>query len=285
MVFGVGLLPAGFWFATHEHPQHQIAWAARGVIAVEVGDARWVLPPTRALWIPGGIRHRTGTADGAEMRGIYLEPGRCPVTFTTPTMLRVTRLLHELFDHLAAPGTAAAQRERAEAVVFDLLNPVDVVPITLQPPTDPRAKQVADALTRDPADDRTLAAFAAAVATSPRTLARLFVAETGITFGHWRTRSASPPPCRYWRRACRSPASRAASATPPPAPTSRRSAVPSASPPAVISPVDHALVPPSTVKVAPVTLRPVSPARNATIAAMSSGAAKWPSADSWTCRS
>ncbi|WP_338763549.1 helix-turn-helix transcriptional regulator [Nocardia vulneris] len=187
MVFGVGLLPAGFWFATHEHPQHQIAWAARGVIAVEVGDARWVLPPTRALWIPGGVRHRTGTADGAEMRGIYLEPGRCPVTFTTPTMLRVNRLLHELFDHLAAPGTAAAQRERAEAVVFDLLSPVDVVPITLQPPSDPRAKQVADALTRDPADDRTLAAFAAAVATSPRTLARLFVAETGITFGHWRT--------------------------------------------------------------------------------------------------
>lgn len=46
---------------------------------------------------------------------------------------------------------------------------------------------------------------------------------------------------------------------------------------------DHALVPPSTVKIAPVTLRPLSPARNATIAAMSAGSAKRPSADSWTC--
>lgn len=197
MVLGAGVLPAGYWFDTHEHPQHQIAWAARGVIAVEVGENRWVLPPTRALWIPGGTRHRTGSADGAEMRGIYVEPERCPVAFTAPTMMRVTRLLHELFDHLGAPGTDAASRERAEAVVFDLIEPVHVIPIGAHPPTDPRAEQVADILTADPADNRTLAEFATAVATSPRTLARLFLAETGITFGQWRTQirlTASLPP-------------------------------------------------------------------------------------------
>ncbi|WP_308102865.1 MULTISPECIES: helix-turn-helix transcriptional regulator [unclassified Nocardia] len=187
MVFGAGVLPAGHWFAAHEHPQHQIAWAARGVLAVEVAQSRWVLPPTRALWIPGGTAHRTGTADGAEMRGIYLEPGRTPVSFAAPTMIRVTRLLRELFDHLGAPGTTPDRRGRAEAVIFDLLEPVDVIPIGAHPPTDPRAEQVAAALIADPADPRTLSEFAAAVATGPRTLARLFVAETGIPFGQWRT--------------------------------------------------------------------------------------------------
>ncbi|MFG1794745.1 AraC family transcriptional regulator [Nocardia sp. NPDC049149] len=187
MVFGAGVLPAHFWFGVHEHPQHQIAWAARGVIVVEVGDDRWVLPPTRALWIPGGIRHETGTTEGAEMRGIYVEPDRCPVNFAAPAMLRVTRLVRELFEHLGAPGTEAARRERAEALLFDLLEPVDVIPIGAHPPTDPRARQVAAALTDDPSDPRTLSEFAAAVATSPRTLARLFVDETGVTFGHWRT--------------------------------------------------------------------------------------------------
>lgn len=184
MFFGVGTLQAGYWFEAHEHPVHQIAWAARGVIAVEIGDDRWVLPPTRALWIPAGLRHRTGTSDGAEMRGIYLEPDRCPVSFAAPTMLRVTRLLHELFDHLTTPATTPAHRAHAETVIFDLLDPVDVIPIGAHPPTDPRARRVADALTHDPADPRTLAADSA---TSPRTLARLFIADTGITFGHWRT--------------------------------------------------------------------------------------------------
>ncbi|WP_280240611.1 AraC family transcriptional regulator [Nocardia abscessus] len=187
MVFGAGVLPAGHWFDVHEHPQHQIAWASRGVLAVEVGDNRWVLPPTRALWIPAGVVHRTGTSDGAAMRGIFLDPVRCPITFGAPTMLRVSRLLHELFDLLTTHHTAQPRRERAEAVVFDLLEPVEVIPIGAHPPTDPRARQVADALAADPADPRTLAEFAAHVAASPRTLARLFVAETGLGFGRWRT--------------------------------------------------------------------------------------------------
>ncbi|AYF79435.1 AraC family transcriptional regulator [Nocardia yunnanensis] len=187
MVFGAGSLPAGHWFDAHEHPQHQIAWAARGVLTVEIGHGHWVLPPTRALWIPAGTRHRTGTLDGALMHGIYLAPARSPVTYAGPTMLRVERLLHELFLHLTAAATAPAPRERAEAVLLDLLDPVDVVPLGAPTPRDPRTRQVAEWLRADPADRRTLAELAAAVAASPRTLARGFRAETGITFGQWRT--------------------------------------------------------------------------------------------------
>ncbi|WP_245567647.1 AraC family transcriptional regulator [Nocardia jiangxiensis] len=201
MIFGAGDLPSGHWFEMHEHPQHQIAWASRGVLAVQIGVGRWVLPPTRALWIPGGIAHRTGTSHGAAMRGIFVEPEHTPVAFTAPTLLRVGRLLHELFDHLASDDADAANdrpdarrdrgdagpRRRAEAVVFDLLDPVEVVPVGAPMPTDPRALTVARALVRDPADDRALHQFAATAAASPRTLARLFLAETGMTFGQWRT--------------------------------------------------------------------------------------------------
>ncbi|WP_327145185.1 AraC family transcriptional regulator [Nocardia sp. NBC_01327] len=187
MWFGVGSLRAGHWFEEHEHPQHQIVWATQGVMTVEIGAGKWVLPPTRALWIPGGLRHRTGTYDGAVMSGIFLEPARCPVDFAAPTMLRVPRLLHELFAHLMSDTTTAAQRERAEAVIFDLLRPVEVIPIGARMPEDPRARHVAEALVADPADARTLHQFAAAAAASPRTLARTFVADTGITFGQWRT--------------------------------------------------------------------------------------------------
>ncbi len=203
MVFGVGLLPAGLWFEPHRHPQHQIVWASQGVLAVAAGGGQWVLPPTRALWIPGGLPHRTGTPDGAAMRGIFVELDRCPVRFAAPTLLRVDRLLHELFDYLTgggldkprAPGVflrgadalAADRRQRAEAVVFDLLEPVEVTPVGAPMPADPRARAVAEALLRDPADDRTLAEFAPDATASARTLARLFRAETGISFGQWRT--------------------------------------------------------------------------------------------------
>ncbi|WP_218025280.1 AraC family transcriptional regulator [Nocardia jejuensis] len=187
MVFGAGAIPAGLWFDEHAHPQHQIAWATRGVITVEVGEGHWVLPPTRALWIPGNVPHRTGTLDGATLSGIFLDPQRSPVAFAVPTMLRVTPLLHELFVHLIAEDTAPGQRRHAEAVVFDLLDPVEVVPIGARMPELAPARPVADLLTANPADTRTLAELATTVAVSPRTLARAFQAETGITFGQWRT--------------------------------------------------------------------------------------------------
>ncbi|MFI5779670.1 AraC family transcriptional regulator [Nocardia sp. NPDC051570] len=201
MVLGAGTLPAGLWFDAHRHPQHQIVWASQGVLTVEIDGGTWVLPPTRALWIPGGRPHRTGTSAGADMRGIFIEPDRCPIAFPDPTLLRVDRLLHELFDHLTTgsmppgdraepietPGVATDRRSRAETVVFDLLEPVEVIPVGAPTPADPRARVVAEALLRDPADDRTLEQFAPAAAASPRTLARIFLAETGITFGQWRT--------------------------------------------------------------------------------------------------
>ncbi len=212
MVLGSGTLPAGHWFERHRHPQHQIAWASQGVLAVQIDGGIWVLPPTRALWIPGGIAHRTGTSAGADMRGIFIEPDRCPIDFAAPTLLRVGRLLHELFDYLTAdsvppgptrtisvPTTASSDRDRtptanaedrrrrAEAVVFDVIEPVEVIPVGAPRPSDPRARVVADALLCHPADDRTLEQFAPLAAASPRTLARIFLAETGITFGQWRT--------------------------------------------------------------------------------------------------
>ncbi|MFD7847079.1 helix-turn-helix transcriptional regulator [Nocardia sp. NPDC059764] len=86
-----------------------------------------------------------------------------------------------------AVDAVAAREDAAGAVVFDLLDPVEVIPIGARTPEEPRTRRVAELLRADPADQRTLAELADAVATSPRTLARGFLAETGITFGQWRT--------------------------------------------------------------------------------------------------
>lgn len=187
MVLGDMPLAKGAWFEWHRHPQHQIAWAPESVLAVEAGGAQWVLPPTRALVIPAGIVHRTGAIQGSVLRGIYLDTGRCRIRWRAPTMLRVGPLLRELLEYLAADTLDADRRLRAEAVVFDLLEPVRAVPIGVRPPIDDRARRVASALLADPADQRTLAAHATAVGASARTLARIFQHETSMSFGRWRT--------------------------------------------------------------------------------------------------
>ncbi|XYH94682.1 AraC family transcriptional regulator [Sorangium sp. So ce1128] len=186
IVVGSFELASGERYDWHDHPAHQLAWAARGVLAVSAAGRTWVLPPTRALWIPAGIPHAVEASRPATMQSLYFGVSRCPIAWRAPTAVGVGSLLRELIGYLARPDLAAHARARAEAVVCDLLEPLSVTTIEVPMPVDVRAKRVADALTANPADRRTLAALGRAVGASARTLARVFLAETGMSFGQWR---------------------------------------------------------------------------------------------------
>ncbi|MGW1071486.1 AraC family transcriptional regulator [Streptomyces sp. NPDC002537] len=182
-------LDGGEWFGRHEHAAHQLAWAPHGVLAVRATGRTWVLPSTVALWIPAGTAHSTGATGKALLRSLYFWPDRCPLTWREPQVVPVSGLLRELIGHLAQDQDALAPdaRHRAERVVFDLLRPVSVTTVRAPMPTDPRARRVAEALRRDPSDNRTLAEWGAVVGAAGRTLARAFAAGTGMTYGQWRT--------------------------------------------------------------------------------------------------
>ena len=181
-------MPVGALFEWHAHSEHQIAWSPEGVLVVVIeGGGSYVLPPSRALWIPAGTVHETRASGVAVLRSLYLEPSRCAIDWKTPTPLAVTSLLGELIHHLDDRGLAAGERSRAEAMLFDLLLPLRIATIDVRSPTDPRARDVCDALLADPADPRTLMEWGRTVGASSRTLARAFLGDTGLSFGRWRT--------------------------------------------------------------------------------------------------
>lgn len=181
-------MPAGTVFDWHRHDRHQLAWASDGVVTVLTADRTWVLPPTRALWIPAGLPHETGASGRATMRSLYIRPGE--FGWSEPTVVAASPLLAELIGYLAEESLAGERRAHAETLLADLLTPVRVATIDLrQPAGGPRgsAGQVAEALRQNPADKRTLAQWGRVVGASERTLARAFAAGAGVPFGRWRT--------------------------------------------------------------------------------------------------
>ncbi|MBO0830987.1 MAG: helix-turn-helix transcriptional regulator [Actinobacteria bacterium] len=180
-------MPAGLVFDWHMHADHQLAWAASGVLTVRTQSSTWVLPPTRALWIPAGLRHETLSAGAATMRSAYVRPDRCAIAWPEATPVSASPLLAELIGYLENRDLDASRRTHAEAVLVDLLEPVAMTTVEVRTPTDDRARRVADELAVNPADDRTLAEWGHAVGASERTLARAFLADTGMSFGRWRT--------------------------------------------------------------------------------------------------
>jgi AraC-like DNA-binding protein len=180
-------MPAGTVFDWHVHEDHQLAWAASGVLTVRSGTEAWVLPPTRALWIPAGVRHETLSEGAATMRTAYVRPGTCSIAWTACTPVEVSPLVAELFSYLENGELASPNRTHAELLLVDLLEPVPTVAFEVRMPTDDRALRVAEMLIDDPAVDRTLAEWGADVGASSRTLARAFIADTGLPFARWRT--------------------------------------------------------------------------------------------------
>jgi AraC-like DNA-binding protein/uncharacterized RmlC-like cupin family protein len=180
-------MPPGTRFNWHTHDDHQLVWAASGVLSVVTDGATWVLPPTRALWIPGGTPHETVSNGRATLRSVYARPDRCPIRWHEPTPVTASQLLAELITHLESDSLQPAARARAEAVLVDLLAPVSLATIELRHPREERAREVAAALQANPADKRTLDEWGYEVGASGRTLARSFLADTGVPFGRWRT--------------------------------------------------------------------------------------------------
>ena len=149
----------------------------------------WVVLPSRALWIPAGTDHSVGGLGTATMTTLWLDPARCPIGWERTTIVEVDELVGLLVDRLRDGTLDEDVRTRTEAVLFDVLRPVEADVLDLPLPTDDRARRVAEAILATPADDRTLVAWGREVGASDRTLQRAFRADTGYGFHDWRTRA------------------------------------------------------------------------------------------------
>lgn len=169
----------------HRHEHNQLAWASSGILTVSTSAGTWVLPTTRALWIPAGTRHVTEPDRHTRLHSLYVGAPRGP-GWEVSTPVAITSLARELLLYLGTAEPEPPARRRAEEVLFDQLTAVPATAITVPMPRDPRALDVARAMIADPADPAALETWGRRVGAAARTLARLFVAETGMTFGRWR---------------------------------------------------------------------------------------------------
>jgi len=174
----------------HHHDCGQLLYAARGVMRVELPDARWFVPPQRAAWIPPGWAHRVLQHPGLAFRPLYLE-GSLEGLPDEGCVLLVSALLREMIltflsrDMDYAPGSPQG---RLALALIDELRSRPRVKLELALPAERRLEKIAARLLEEPSDQRSLASWASEVGASQRTLERLFRSETGLTFREWRQR-------------------------------------------------------------------------------------------------
>ena len=179
----------GHRIAPHYHQKAQLLFAIAGTMTVATERGIWVVPPNRAVFVPAGMVHEVTATGRLSMRSLFIRPDAVASLPDDCSVVAVPPLLRELILHaLTLPPDYPhdGPEARLVAVLLDQLRMLQITPLHLPIPADRRLRRIADALTADPADSRGLGEWSREVGASSRTLARLFIAETGLSFREWR---------------------------------------------------------------------------------------------------
>jgi AraC-like DNA-binding protein len=181
--------PSGYDLPGHTHDWHQLIYGTQGVMSVYTAQGAWVVPPHRAVWVPAGIEHRIEMSGSVWMQTLYLAADLSQTLPRICCAVNVAPLLRELILHVIRLGTLDRRvpvQARLLDVLLDQLDALPTIPVQLPMPRDKRAARVADRLRAHPSAPGSLKQLTRIAGASMRTIERLFVTETGLTFGKWR---------------------------------------------------------------------------------------------------
>ena len=173
----------------HRHRRAQLLYAISGVMVVETEAGIWVVPPTRGVWVPAWVAHGIRMSGEPRMRTVFVEPGAAAHLPTQCCVLSISPLLRELMAAATEvpldwkPGTRDG---RLMMLLLDELRQEPVLPLHLPQPAEPRLARICRAIVRHPERQDGVADWALELGVDPKTVQRLFLRHTGMTFGRWR---------------------------------------------------------------------------------------------------
>jgi AraC-like DNA-binding protein len=173
----------------HSHDWHQLIYATRGVMTVNTSTGSWVVPPLRAVWVPAGIEHEVEMSASVSVRTLYLRTDLSDVLPQECCVVSVSPLLRELILRTVELGmlnrTVETHKHLID-VILDQFRMLPTIPLNLPMPADVRALRVAEIVRENPGEAKSLEDLAKTIGASKRTIERLFLTETEMTFGKWR---------------------------------------------------------------------------------------------------
>lgn len=181
---------AGVTVANHAHDWGQLGFVTHGTMMIVADEGWWLAPPGRAVWVPPGTRHSASYSESSALINVHIAPPLADELPARCTALTVSGLLRELA--LEAVRFSESEHDVADVelvsqlIIRQLQRPATGPALFIPQGQDRRLRIVTNLLQQDPGTDHALADLATLANTSSRTLARLFVAETGLSFGRWR---------------------------------------------------------------------------------------------------
>lgn len=172
----------------HSHRKGQLIIALHGAVTCTTNKEIWIVPPNCGVWIPGRIPHSAKATANARLNYLFVEPDAAVLPKQCCT-ISISPMIREMVHRLAQEHADYRWDSHAARIARVVLDELAMMPrehFNLPVSSHAKIKTIAAALTINPADRSTLGEWAKRVAMSERSLARLMLVETGLTFGRWR---------------------------------------------------------------------------------------------------
>ncbi|WP_267549171.1 helix-turn-helix domain-containing protein [Rhizobium rhizogenes] len=173
----------------HSHHQAQLLYAVSGVISLTTSSGTWVVPPSRAVWLPPNLEHVTTSHTSVQFRSLLIDAESDAALPKDCMVVEVTPLLRELILRLAELVGQPDRPEMANGVIRLLLLELSFLPaqpLNLPMPTHTALAEFCHWMRKDLARELSIEQAAQQLHMSRATFMRLFQRETGLSFGKWR---------------------------------------------------------------------------------------------------
>lgn len=173
----------------HHHPRAQIVYVLSGVFHVETPLGNWVVPAGQAMWIPSHVVHDVYSNNAVHAYILFVDESFTAGLPKQCVTVKVNSFLKELFSKAVKYGNdyvPEGKESRLVDVMIDEISDMESASLFLPMAKDKRLVHITDILLNNPSGKINLDELAQRVGASERTISRLFIKETGMTFSEWR---------------------------------------------------------------------------------------------------
>ncbi len=177
---------------THSHNRSQLVYGASGIMMVGTEQGRWIVPPDRAVWIPGDVSHDLRMVSDVTTVTVWVDRDAEPDLPSGCQVVEISNLMRSLLTAAIDIEPEYDRGGRAGLIMSLLLHELKLLPalsLCLKFPHHPGLVERCRAFLLEPRPHDTIEIWSAALGMSRRTFTRLFRKQTGLSFAAWRQRA------------------------------------------------------------------------------------------------
>jgi AraC-like DNA-binding protein/quercetin dioxygenase-like cupin family protein len=181
--------PDGHRVPPHRHSRAQLLHAVSGVVLVQSGRHRWMVPPGYAMWVPADVEHSVDILGDVAMHSVYVAPRAVEGLPDSLRVVGLTDIMHSLIAEAVLGPVDPEPGSRDDLIMALILQEIPRLPekpLGLPFPAEPRLARLCRRFVDAPSAHATIDDWAGELGMSRRAFTRAFHRETGLSLAMWR---------------------------------------------------------------------------------------------------